>query len=300
MLKGRLSNSTRQTVDAQPLTQGSVRPSRTQTNQNHTFSISAEVVPAHLKGPEMPNQVRRVYLQKDVVTTFSTKLDVGNLGSFGDEDALLLPSKMITYTTLYQLSSNGQVIKYHRAVLPFLCCSLNGKLRDWYRYLSTLKISLHATILHIDKLKVCKDRDTSLTVCHGHHQLLPQGGEEIWTRGNGMQDGTDMDSILSSPSQPHLGHSDNESGVPMMGADRSSNTQRHGQGDSDNESRAPGPENLGDDQEVYLHRTFPSNTQDIRALLAVVTNTALWACVSRGVKVGYVPALTYMGFVAVR
>jgi hypothetical protein len=51
-----------------------------------------------------------------------------------------------TRTTPYRPNSNGQVETYNRVVLRFLRCFLDGKQRDWDRYISSVGMSLRASV----------------------------------------------------------------------------------------------------------------------------------------------------------
>ena len=51
-----------------------------------------------------------------------------------------------TRTTPYRPSSNGQVETYNRVVLRFLRCYLGGKQKDWDKYISSVGMSLRASV----------------------------------------------------------------------------------------------------------------------------------------------------------
>ena len=51
-----------------------------------------------------------------------------------------------TRTTPYRPSSNGQVERYNRVVLQFVRCFIDGKQRDWDKYIASVAMSIRATV----------------------------------------------------------------------------------------------------------------------------------------------------------
>ena len=51
-----------------------------------------------------------------------------------------------TRTTPYRPSSNGQVERYNKVVLQFIRCYLDGKQKDWDKYIATVGMSIRASV----------------------------------------------------------------------------------------------------------------------------------------------------------
>ena len=51
-----------------------------------------------------------------------------------------------TRTTPYRPSSNGQVERYNRVVLQFVRCFLDGKQKDWDKYIASVAMSIRSTV----------------------------------------------------------------------------------------------------------------------------------------------------------